>query len=68
MQSTTIHGVELSYVDRGRGCPLVLVHGFPLDHSTWDGQIDSLARHCRVIAPDLRGFGRAPPAQATLPK
>jgi 3-oxoadipate enol-lactonase len=36
-----------------------LVHGFPLDHSMWHGQIDGLARHRRVIAPDLRGFGRS---------
>jgi pimeloyl-ACP methyl ester carboxylesterase len=36
---------------------LVLVHGFPLDHTVWQRQIDYFVDHCRVIAPDLRGFG-----------
>ena len=47
------------YIDEGQGRPLVLVHGFPLDHSMWRGQIDGLADVCRVIAPDLRGFGQS---------
>lgn len=46
-----------SYTDRGRGGALVLVHGFPLDRRMWDEQIDVLSKSCRVIAPDLRGFG-----------
>jgi 3-oxoadipate enol-lactonase len=40
-----------------RGYPLLLVHGFPLDHTMWRPQIDFFVDHCRVIAPDLRGFG-----------
>lgn len=44
--------------DRGSGPTLLLVHGFPLDHSMWQGQIDGLSDICRVIAPDLRGFGK----------
>ena len=53
------HG-ELAYIDRGRGAPLLLIHGFPLDHTMWNEQIEALAEHARVIAPDLRGFGRSP--------
>jgi 3-oxoadipate enol-lactonase len=59
MESRTVNGVELSFVDRGTGPPLMLVHGFPLDHTMWDAQIDALAPKYRVIAPDLRGFGRS---------
>jgi pimeloyl-ACP methyl ester carboxylesterase len=40
-----------------QGHPLLLVHGFPLDHTIWQLQIDFFVDHCRVIAPDLRGFG-----------
>ena len=40
----------------GAGTPLVLLHGFPLDHGMWAGQA-ALAEHLRIIAPDLRGFG-----------
>jgi 3-oxoadipate enol-lactonase len=54
-----VDGVRLACEDRGSGPPIVLVHGFPLDHTMWQAQIESLASHFRVIAPDLRGFGRS---------
>jgi 3-oxoadipate enol-lactonase len=50
---------EFFLVDRGQGQPVLLVHGFPLDHSMWNAQIDRLSRDYRVLAPDLRGFGRS---------
>jgi pimeloyl-ACP methyl ester carboxylesterase len=46
-------------VDRGLGAPVLLVHGFPLDHRMWSDQIDVLSTRHRVIAPDLRGFGES---------
>lgn len=49
----------MALVDQGAGAPLVLVHGFPLDHSMWSEQIAVLCGRCRVLAPDLRGFGRS---------
>jgi 3-oxoadipate enol-lactonase len=55
----SIGDIRLNFVERGRGTPLLLVHGYPLDHSMWHGQLDGLADICRVIAPDLRGFGRS---------
>jgi len=48
---------EMSLVDQGQGVPLVLVHGFPLDHRMWQAQIDTFSKTHRVIAPDLRGLG-----------
>jgi pimeloyl-ACP methyl ester carboxylesterase len=39
--------------------PLVLIHGYPLDHSMWFGVIAALGAGVRTIAPDLRGFGKA---------
>lgn len=59
MKTQIVNGVELAFVDRGTGPPVLLVHGFPLDHSMWDAQIDALSEKYRVIAPDLRGFGRS---------
>lgn len=38
--------------------PLVLLHGFPLDNTLWQAQVNGLKDHTQVIAPDLRGFGR----------
>jgi len=66
MKRIEIGGIELAVVDRGAGVPLVLVHGFPVDHSMWQGQIDGLAGDCRVIAPDLRGFGRSSVTQGAV--
>jgi pimeloyl-ACP methyl ester carboxylesterase len=60
MNTLTLSTTTIHYVDRGRGLPVVLVHGFPLDHTMWSAQIDALASRVRVIAPDLRGFGRSP--------
>jgi 3-oxoadipate enol-lactonase len=59
MKALSVRGTELWYVDRGSGSPLLLVHGFPLDHTMWAGQIEGLSSQCRVVAPDLRGFGRS---------
>ncbi len=42
-----------------RGYPLLLVHGFPLSHKMWRPQFDFFVDHCRVMAPDLRGFGES---------
>ena len=58
MTTVPLHDGTLNVVERGSGgTPLLLVHGFPLDHSMWQGQIDALSRDAHVIAPDLRGFG-----------
>jgi 3-oxoadipate enol-lactonase len=40
----------------GSGLPLLLLHGFPLDHRMWRRQA-ALADHVRLIVPDQRGFG-----------
>jgi pimeloyl-ACP methyl ester carboxylesterase len=57
---------ELAYLDRGSGPTILLVHGFPLDHTMWSAQIDGLAASYRVIAPDLRGFGQSSLGNADL--
>lgn len=54
-----VDGVELCVEDRGSGRVIVLVHGFPLDRAMWSAQIESLAGEFRVIAPDMRGFGKS---------
>jgi pimeloyl-ACP methyl ester carboxylesterase len=85
-------GVDLWCEDRGAGLPLLLVHGFPLDHTMWAGQMALAAAApamlvgerfqsagppparrawpslpaIRVIAPDLRGFGRSPARGETV--
>lgn len=50
------------YEDCGRGDAVVLLHGFTgTGRAHLGAQIDFLAQHYRVIAPDLRGYGRSEP-------
>jgi len=60
--------VELAYDDAGTGECVVLVHGHPFDRTLWDPQLPVLSQSFRVIAPDLRGFGRSPvtPGKVTM--
>lgn len=48
-------------VERGEGRPLVLIHGIGMSHSAWTPVIPLLAKHRRVIAVDIAGFGLTPP-------
>lgn len=41
----------------GRGVPLMLLHGYPLDSRLWDRVVPLLSTKFLCIAPDLRGFG-----------
>lgn len=43
---------------------LVLVHGFPLDRRIWDEQMAGLSDRFRVIAVDLKGFGKSRSTEA----
>jgi pimeloyl-ACP methyl ester carboxylesterase len=52
--------------EAGHGPPVLLLHGFPDSWRLWRHQLPALAKagH-RVIAPDLRGFGKTDrPAEA----
>jgi 3-oxoadipate enol-lactonase len=60
MNTAQLSNGSLAYIDRGQGIPLLLVHGFPLDHTMWNAQIEALSARVRVIAPDVRGFGKSP--------
>ena len=57
MPTTTVNNVAFHYQERGRGVPIVLLHGFPLDSRMWDAQVESLSDRYCVIAPDLRRLG-----------
>jgi pimeloyl-ACP methyl ester carboxylesterase len=59
MKRITFNGLELAYERRGRGMPLVLIHGYPLDHSIWDEVASQLENDFDLIIPDVRGFGES---------
>jgi len=45
------------FQDIGSGPAVVLLHGFPFNHSLWQEQAMVLSQRYRVIVPDLPGFG-----------
>ena len=50
--------IHLHYEDHGTGAPVILIHGYPLDGSSWEKQIPVLIKAGRrVITYDRRGFG-----------
>lgn len=59
---TTDGVLQLHTLRRGDpdALPLVLLHGFPLDHRMWLDVTDLLAGDRTVLAPDLPGFGISP--------
>jgi 3-oxoadipate enol-lactonase len=55
----------LAHDDAGEGPALVLLHGHPFDRRMWAPQLRSLSAGFRVLAPDLPGYGGAPPRGRT---
>jgi pimeloyl-ACP methyl ester carboxylesterase len=66
MKRIDLGDVWLNVEERGAGRPMLLVHGFPLDHTMWSEQIDALSSQFRVMAPDLRGFGHSDKVSGVL--
>jgi pimeloyl-ACP methyl ester carboxylesterase len=57
----TSDGLDLAVYEQGPlDAPVVvLVHGYPDDHSVWDGVAERLATDRRVVRYDVRGSGRS---------
>jgi len=64
MNITNVNGIDLAYERRGSGQPLLLIHGFPLDRTTWNQVASLLESDFDLIIPDLRGFGDSSPIQS----
>ncbi|MFK8077470.1 MAG: alpha/beta fold hydrolase [Granulosicoccus sp.] len=53
-----VNGVNVHYLERGQGQPLILIHGLSSNLKEWDtGLVDILAQDYRVIAFDRPGLG-----------
>ena len=51
--------LQLHYIEKGSGTPLLLLHGNGEDSSYFEHQIQYFSRHYRVIAIDTRGHGKS---------
>ena len=57
-RSVEVNGISLNVIVEGSGPTVLLVHGFPDDHSVWRKQIPALVdAGYRVVVPDTRGCG-----------
>jgi len=57
VQTVTVNGTRIAYLDIGGGPPVILVHGFGGSLWQWEYQQAALASHYRVITLDLPGSG-----------
>ena len=58
--SAPTDGFRLAYERSGsKNNPVVLLHGWPGDHTDWDQLVPSLIDIADVLRPDLRGFGQS---------
>jgi pimeloyl-ACP methyl ester carboxylesterase len=60
VRQMTVNGVELSYVDEGKGTPVVFVHGAVADLRYWEPQREATAARRRYVAYTYRYHGTAP--------
>src|SRR5438128_1036046 len=65
MPTIRVGDVALYFQTWGAGEPLMMVHGLGMSSELWRHQIPAFSRRYRMIAVDLRGFGRSDrPAEA----
>lgn len=54
-----VAGGRLPIAMSGEGPPLILLHGWTLDHRMWRPQVEALGQSHFLVMPDRRGQGRA---------
>ena len=59
METFTLERNNIRFNRRGKGEPLVLIHGYPLDHTIWEEVVPLLEQKFDLIIPDLCGFGES---------
>ena len=61
MATVTVNGTPIRYEDSGGDGPAILFsHGFMMDHTMFDAQVEAFAGNFRCIRWDERGFGDTP--------
>ena len=56
-KTAKVDGADLHYMTAGQGPVVILLHGYAETSRMWRPIIPQLAKHLRVIAPDLPGIG-----------
>jgi pimeloyl-ACP methyl ester carboxylesterase len=61
-RTVLVDGLATGYLEAGQGDPVVLLHGGEFGVNAelgWERNIEALAAHYRVLAPDMLGFGES---------
>ena len=62
-----VNNFHLSYDDVGEGnTPIICLHGYPFDKTMWKEQLEFLKSSYRIIACDIRGFGKSTDEESNL--
>lgn len=56
-----INGVSVFLEGDSNEQPILLIHGFPYEHSMWKAQIEEFNKKYFCISYDIRGLGESPP-------
>jgi pimeloyl-ACP methyl ester carboxylesterase len=59
MSYAAVNGIKIYYEVSGEGFPMVFVHANPFDHRLWMYQVAHFSSFFKVIAVDIRGYGRS---------
>ncbi len=59
LRHRTVHGYRRAFRMAGKGDAVLLIHGIGDSSDTWRDVMPGLAKHYRVIAPDLLGHGQS---------
>jgi pimeloyl-ACP methyl ester carboxylesterase len=59
MKFVELRGERVAYRESGSGEVVMLIHGMAGSSDTWQAVVPELARHYRVVAPDLLGHGES---------
>lgn len=55
----SVLGCDINIIEKGRGQPILFLHGNPDSSLLWEPIADSLATSHRCLVPDMPGFGRS---------
>lgn len=64
-RSVEIDGLKIRMVERGKGDPVILLHGLGGSIESWINNVRSLSSEARVVCLDLLGFGQSDKPQVS---
>jgi pimeloyl-ACP methyl ester carboxylesterase len=64
IETVSVNGLTISYVEVGSGSPVILIHGSVSDYREWSTLVSALSKHYHVIAYSRRYHSPNPAASA----